>query len=134
MDRAIQEMTSAANHSRTHLHIICKISTGAGMNDPNSPVFDNVHGVFHHFYQIHLAAEPGHGPDYGHFVSKDFVHWAALPVAIWNGLDSSVWPPRVTKYDNEAIFTGSAVLVDGAAPDGNSKRHRQHLPWFVQQE
>ena len=94
---------------------------GCGENDPNGPVFDPVHGVFHHFYQIHLAADPGHGPDYGHFVSKDFVHWAALPVAIWNGLDSSVWPPRVTKYDNEAIFTGSAVLVDGAAPDGKSK-------------
>ena len=44
--------------------------------------------------------------------------WAALPVAIWNGLDSSVWPPSVTPYDNEAIFTGSGVVVDGAGPDG----------------
>lgn len=91
---------------------------GCGENDPNGPVFDPVHGVIHHFYQIHLAAAPGHGPDYGHFVSKDFVHWAALPVAIWNGLDSSVWPPRVTAYDNEAIFTGSGVVVDGAGPNG----------------
>jgi hypothetical protein len=33
-------------------------------------VFDPVHGVFHHFYQIHLAYGAGHGPDYGHFVSK----------------------------------------------------------------
>ena len=57
---------------------------GCGENDPNGPSFDPVHGVFHHFYQIHLAAPPGHGPDYGHFVSKDFVHWAPLPVAIWN--------------------------------------------------
>eukprot|EP00316_Scyphosphaera_apsteinii_P000801 CAMPEP_0119304042 /NCGR_PEP_ID=MMETSP1333-20130426/5366_1 /TAXON_ID=418940 /ORGANISM="Scyphosphaera apsteinii, Strain RCC1455" /LENGTH=526 /DNA_ID=CAMNT_0007306853 /DNA_START=97 /DNA_END=1677 /DNA_ORIENTATION=+ len=91
---------------------------GCGENDPNGPVFDPVHGVVHHFYQIHLAAQPGHGPDYGHFVSKDFIHWAQMPVAIWNGLDSSVWPPKVTPYDNEAIFTGSAVVVDGAAPDG----------------
>ena len=29
---------------------------GCGENDPNGPVFDPVHGVFHHFYQIHLAA------------------------------------------------------------------------------
>ena len=65
-----------------------------------------------------LAATPGNGPDYGHFVSKDFIHWAPLPVAIWNGLDSSVWPPRETPYDNEAIFTGSAIVVDGAGPDG----------------
>ena len=91
---------------------------GCGENDPNGPVFDPVHGVFHHFYQIHLAAPPGHGPDYGHFVSKDFIHWAQLPVAIWNGLDSSVTPAKVTKYDNEAIFTGSAVVVDGAGPGG----------------
>lgn len=94
---------------------------GCGENDPNGPVFDPVHGVIHHFYQIHLAATPGHGPDYGHFVSKDFIHWAPLPVAIWNGLDSSVWPPKVTKYDNEAIFTGSAVVVDGAGPGGKGK-------------
>ena len=91
---------------------------GCGENDPNGPVFDPVHGVIHHFYQIHLAAPPGRGPDYGHFVSKDFVHWAPLPVAIWNGLDSSVWPPRPTLYDNEAIYTGSAVVVDGAGPGG----------------
>lgn len=50
---------------------------GCGENDPNGPVFDPVHGVIHHFYQIHLAARPGHGPDYGHFVSKDFVNWVS---------------------------------------------------------
>lgn len=38
---------------------------GCAENDPNGPVFDPVHGVIHHFYQIHLAATPGHGPDYG---------------------------------------------------------------------
>ena len=87
-----------------------------GENDPNGPVFDPVHGVVHHFYQIHLAAPPGHGPDYGHFVSKDFVTWAELPVAIWNGVDASTG--AATPYDNEAIFTGSAVVVDGAGPGG----------------
>jgi hypothetical protein len=55
---------------------------------------------------------------YGHFVSKDMVTWAALPVAIWNGLDYSVSPPRVTTYDNIAIYTGSAFVVDGAGPNG----------------
>ena len=89
---------------------------GCAENDPNGPVFDPVHGVVHHFYQIHLAAPPGHGPDYGHFVSKDFVTWAELPVAIWNGVDAS--NGAATPYDNEAIFTGSAVVVDGAGPGG----------------
>jgi len=91
---------------------------GCGENDPNGPVFDPVHGVIHHFYQIHLAADGGHGPNYGHFVSKDFINWAQLPVAIWNGFDSSVWPPKKTPYDSQAIFTGSAVIVDGAGPGG----------------
>ena len=81
-------------------------------------MFDPVHGVIHHFYQIHLATGAGHGPDYGHFVSRDFVNWAELPVAIWNGLDSSETPARVTPYDNEAIFTGSAIVMDGAGPNG----------------
>eukprot|EP00929_Paragymnodinium_shiwhaense_P066339 TRINITY_DN33267_c0_g1_i1.p1 TRINITY_DN33267_c0_g1~~TRINITY_DN33267_c0_g1_i1.p1 ORF type:complete len:563 (-),score=121.41 TRINITY_DN33267_c0_g1_i1:300-1988(-) len=96
---------------------------GCGENDPNGPVFDPVHGVIHHFYQDHLAAQPGSGPPpggpiYGHFVSKDFVHWAQMPVAIWNGLDTSTWPPRKTPYDEQAIFTGSAVTVEGAGPGG----------------
>lgn len=71
--------------------------------------------------QIHLAAAPGHGPDYGHFVSKDFVNWAPLPVAIWNGLEVTSRGVRVTKYDNEAIFTGSATVIDGAGPGGKGK-------------
>lgn len=91
---------------------------GCAENDPNGPVFDPVHGVIHHFYQIHLAYGKGHGPDYGHFVSKDFVHWADIRTAIWNGLDTSVTPWKVTPYDNEAIFTGSATVVDGAGPNG----------------
>ncbi len=136
---------------------------GCAENDPNSPVFDPVHGVVHHFYQDHLSTNRGHGPIYGHWVSKDFVNWRAiphypapraappragprrmrpghvraraphfspnapprarrrraqLPVAIWNGLDSSVWPPRVTPYDEVAIYTGSALVLDGAGPGG----------------
>jgi len=104
---------------------------GCGENDPNGPTFDPVHGVIHHFYQIHLATAPGHGPDMGHFVSKDFVHWAPLPVAVWNGLDVSHAPGEdgyVTKYDNEAIFTGSGVVIDGAAPDGKSPGMVQIYP------
>ena len=45
----------------------------------------------------------GDGPDWGHWVSKDFVRWAQLPVAIWND----------RYYDNSAIYSGSATIVDG---------------------
>ena len=79
------------------------------INDPNGPFYDPVHKVYHNFYQDHLA-EPspvglkaGQGPDWGHWVSRDFLHWARLPVAIWN----DQW------YDNSAIYTGSATIVDG---------------------
>ena len=44
------------------------------------------------------------GPVIGHVVSSDLVHWARLPVALWNGPD---W------YDEVAIFTGSTTIVDG---------------------
>jgi sucrose-6-phosphate hydrolase SacC (GH32 family) len=45
----------------------------------------------------------GDGPDWGHWVSKDFTKWAQLPVAIWND----------QYYDNSAIYTGSTTIVDG---------------------
>ena len=84
-----------------HIH-----SLSCGMNDPNGPVFDPVHGMYHMFYQDHLA-EPrdglGSGPVYGHAVSRDLTKWARLPVAIWNDMP----------YDSGAIFTGSATVVDG---------------------
>lgn len=55
------------------------VQVGCAENDPNSPVFDPVHGVVHHFYQDHLSTNRGHGPIYGHWVSKDFVNWRATP-------------------------------------------------------
>lgn len=74
-----------------------------GENDPNSPLYDPNHGMYHLFYQYHAAMKPGYGPDYGHAASRDLIHWTHLPVAIWN--DKS--------YDNEAIYTGSANIVNG---------------------
>jgi sucrose-6-phosphate hydrolase SacC (GH32 family) len=72
-------------------------------NDPNFPFYDEVHGMYHLMYQDHVCEAPGHGPDIGHVVSRDMIHWAHLPVSIWND----------KPYDREAIFTGSATVVDG---------------------
>jgi len=75
-------------------------------NDPNFPFYDPVHGMYHLMYQDHVvipAGGVGGGPDIGHVVSRDFVHWAHLPVSIWND----------KPYDRVAIFTGSATVVDG---------------------
>ena len=76
------------------------------INDPNGPFYDPVHGVYHLLYQIHIAEDQGgvgDGPDWGHWVSRDFKRWAQLPVAIWND----------EYYDNSAIYTGSTTIVDG---------------------
>lgn len=56
-------------------------------------------------YQDHLIIpSPGaFGPDIGHVVSRDLVHWARLPVSIWND----------RPYDENAIWTGSTTIVDG---------------------
>ena len=81
------------------------------MNDPNGPFFDAAHGVYHVFYQDHLwAPMPDdvptgrEGPVWGHAVSRDMVHWAHMPVGLWNG---DGW------YDMHGLYTGSATLVDG---------------------
>jgi len=69
-------------------------------------MYDPVHRMYHLFYQIHLAEDmngSGNGPDWGHWVSRDFVKWAQLPVAIWND----------QYYDNSAIYTGSVTIVNG---------------------
>ena len=72
-------------------------------NDPNGPSYHPQHRLYHHFWQAHLSTPPGNGPDIGHAVSADLVHWAHLPVAVWND----------EKYDNEAIYTGSMTIVNG---------------------
>ena len=72
-----------------------------GENDPNGPVFDPVHGVYHLHYQNHVGCRGGR--TYGHVVSRDFTHWAHMPISIWND----------HPYDEHAIYTGSATVVDG---------------------
>ena len=77
-----------------------------GENDPNFPLYDPLHKLYHLFYQDHLSEHQGgdgQGPDIGHAVSADLVHWAHLPVAVWND----------QPYDSVAIYTGSASVVNG---------------------
>jgi alpha-galactosidase len=73
--------------------------SSCGNNDPNAPLYDPNHQLYHLFYQDH---EPG-GTAWGHAVSADQVFWAHLPVALWN----DKW------WDYTAVFSGSATIVDG---------------------
>merc|ERR1719326_1853363 len=77
-----------------------------GENDPNGPVYDPVHGVYHLHYQNHVGLQHPDGSGgrtYGHVVSRDLIHWAHMPISIWND----------RPYDAKHIFTGSATVVDG---------------------
>ena len=74
----------------------------------NGPFFDEVHGIYHLFYQDHLAmnqSSVGIGPVWAHVVSRDLARWARLGVALWN----DQW------YDKRAVFTGSVTTV-GSKP------------------
>jgi hypothetical protein len=82
-----------------------------GEQDPNGPIYDPMHHIYHHFYQKH-AGEPNkdtpwlknrNGPVWGHSVSSDMIKWAHMPVALWN----DEW------FDNLAIYSGSATYVNG---------------------
>jgi sucrose-6-phosphate hydrolase SacC (GH32 family) len=80
-----------------------------GTQDPNAPIYDPLHGVYHMFWQAHTA-RPCAGdfkaaPSIGHAVSRDLVKWARVEVAIWNGGQGT--------YDADAIYSCSATLVDG---------------------
>ena len=76
-----------------------------GLNDPNAPVYDPVHKVYHLFYQDHMHLSNGpNGVVWAHVASRDLVHWARLPVALWND----------RPFDHTAVYTGSATVVDGA--------------------
>ena len=80
------------------------------IGDPNEPVYDPVHGLYHLFYQDGPMYESWpngsltQGPVQGHVVSRDLLHWAHLPVALWND----------QPYDSVAVYTGSAAVHNGS--------------------
>ena len=101
-----------------------------GNNDPNAQFYDPVHKLYHTFFQDHLGIPQYQGPRnrsdptdtgswtggvvYGHLVSRDFAHWAHLPVALWN--EGSFKRGRNFTGDasnSGGIFTGSTTMING---------------------
>ena len=71
------------------------------LNDPNGLIQYN--GVYHVFYQWN-PFETAHGAKFwGHYTSKDMVHWVEEPIA----LTPSDW------YDKNGCYSGSAIESDG---------------------
>lgn len=74
---------------------------GNWINDPNGFIYYK--GEYHLFYQ-HFPYAPRWGTmHWGHAISSDLVHWKHLGVALFPTKD----------YDQNGIFSGSALEIDG---------------------
>ena len=70
-------------------------------NDPNGPMWDPVHELYHLFYQYETPRQ------WGHAVSGDLVDWVQLPPALVPGEDhGSEW------FDSGGDYSGSATVLD----------------------
>lgn len=70
------------------------------MNDPNG--FSVFQGTIHLFYQYHPYRDSWGPMHWGHCISKDFVKWKELPVALAPDMD----------YDAAGCFSGSAIETE----------------------
>ncbi|MBS4177691.1 glycoside hydrolase family 32 protein [Lederbergia citrea] len=83
---------------RLNYHIMPPVGL---LNDPNGLI--QYQGVYHVFYQWN-PFETAHGAKFwGHYSSKDMVHWQEEPIA----LAPSEW------YEKNGCYSGSAVESDG---------------------
>jgi sucrose-6-phosphate hydrolase SacC (GH32 family) len=74
------------------------LSCGHRMNDPNGPMYDPVHDMYHLFYQYQTPRM------WGHAASRDLIDWWQLPMAL----------TRQRSYDEGGDFSGSATVLDDA--------------------
>lgn len=86
------------------------------INDPNGPIYHK--GQYHLFYQYRPVVDGQPGTmSWGHAVSKDLVHWADWPVAIWPD----------TPQDRAGVFSGNTFIDDNgdlcAFYTGNVREH-----------
>ena len=76
--------------------------------------------MYHNFYQIHIAEYQnglGDGPDWGHWVSRDFIKWTQLPVAIWND-------QYYDKQHGRGVYTGADSDKYDGEWEGDKRRGR----------
>ncbi|MNK21925.1 Sucrose-6-phosphate hydrolase [compost metagenome] len=73
------------------------------MNEPHAPIYFD--GQYHLFYQHNPLGPYFHHIHWGHWVSKDMVHWRDLPVAL---------APEKDKLSPDGAWSGSATYdADG---------------------
>lgn len=102
--------------NRLALHLMPPVGW---INDPNGLCQFN--GVYHVFYQYSPLDPNGSFKAWGHYVSKDQLHWEQLPVAFY--------PDKV--FDKDGVYSGSAFIEDGCMYlfyTGNVKQPGEHDP------
>lgn len=70
------------------------------INDPNGPVY--FQGKYHLFYQHNPFGDTWGNMHWGHFRSKDLVHWEDLPIALWPSKERG----------EEHVFSGCAAVAN----------------------
>lgn len=71
------------------------------LNDPNGLCQFN--GTYHVFYQYSPLDANGSMKEWGHFVSKDLIHWKQL--------DAALFPD--SEFDKDGVYSGSAFVKKG---------------------
>ena len=101
VEKATQYMRDNASKVDPAYRSLYHIEPTVGwMNDPNGLIF--LDGEFHLFYQANPYAAKNENMAWGHFITKDFIHYEETDFALYpNGKDES------------GCFSGSAFVEDG---------------------
>ena len=84
--------------NRLALHLMPPVGW---LNDPNG--LCQFHGEYHVFYQYSPLDANGSMKAWGHYVSKDFIHWEQL--------DAALFPDK--EFDRDGVYSGSAFIKEG---------------------
>jgi beta-fructofuranosidase len=89
------------------------------INDPNGLVFHDGH--YHVYFQYNPHSARHADMHWGHYRSRDLIHWELLPVAL---------APTPGGDDKDGVWSGNAVSHDGRLTAFYSARHddRWHQP------
>lgn len=99
--RAHASIEAAAKHVRNDRNrpVYHLLPPANWINDPNGPLY--YRGNYHLFYQHNPYGDTWGNMHWGHFRSRDLVHWEDLPIALWPSKDRG----------EEHVFSGSAAVA-----------------------
>lgn len=113
-----KEQEAQAVRERDHYRLKHHLQPKAGwLNDPNGLCQKD--GLYHVFYQYSPLNPRGGMKGWGHSVTRDFLHWESLPMALFPDMP----------FDKDGVYSGSAFLHDGTMYlfyTGNVKQEGDH--------